>query len=129
MDKNKPNIIIYNLECSPSYIINNLSQSKDSIYYIHNSQSFPRVLVINKKILREKNTPNPKFITVLNSSEKNEMLFVRSIIIKDNEYIAIGLYNGFKLWNKEGNRLLYQISNPNTNKKKFMLLFLVLNLS
>ena len=118
MDKNKQNIIIYNLECSPSYIINNLSQSKDSIYYIHNSQSFPRVLVINKKILKENNTHNPKNITVLNSSEKNEMLFVRSIIIKDNEYIAIGLYNGFKLWNKEGNRLLYQISNPNTNKKK-----------
>ena len=110
---------IYNIECSPSYIINNLSQSKNSIYFIHNSQSFPRVLVINKTLLKEKNTNN-KCMSVLNSSEKNEMLFVKSFLIKDVEYIAVGLYNGFKLWNKDGNRLLHQISNSNTtnNKKK-----------
>ena len=117
MEENKNNTTIYNLECSPSYIINNLSQSKDSLYYIHNSQSFPRVLVINKKQLKEKDSNN-KNISVLNLSERNEMLLVKSIIIKDEEYIAVGLYNGFKLWNKEGNRLLYQISNPNTDKKK-----------
>ena len=108
---------IYNIECSPSYIINNLSQSKNSIYFIHNSQSFPRVLVINKKLLKEKNTNN-KCMSVLNSSEKNEMIFVKSILIKEVEYIAVGLYNGFKLWNKDGNRLLHQISySNNTNKK------------
>ena len=117
MEENKNNTTIYNLECSPSYIINNLSQSKDSLYYIHNSQSFPRVLVINKKQLKEKDSNN-KNISVLNLSERNEMLLVKSIIIKEEEYIAVGLYNGFKLWNKEGNRLLYQISNPNTDKKK-----------
>ena len=105
---------IYNIECSPSYIINNLSQSKNSLYFIHNSQSFPRVLVINKKLLKERNTSN-KNMSVLNSSEKNEMLFLKSILIKEVEYIAIGLYNGFKLWNKEGNRLLHQISNSNNN--------------
>ena len=123
MDQNKQNVIIYNLECSPSYIINNLSQSKDSIYYIHNSQSFPRVLVINKKILKEKNNYT-KNISVLNSSEKNEMLFIKSIIIKEKEYIAIGLYNGFKLWNKEGNRLLYQISNTNNDNYKKIYAFI-----
>ena len=117
MDENAKNTYIYSIECSPSYIINNLSQSKDSIYYIHNSQSFPRVLVINKKILKDKTSHN-KCISVLNSSEKNEMLFIKSVIIKDNEYIAIGLYNGFKLWNKEGNRLLFQISNSNPKKNK-----------
>ena len=117
MDDYQKNTTIYSLECSPSYIINNLSQSKESIYYIHNSQSFPRVLVINKKILKEKDS-HDKCISVLNSSEKNEMLFVKSITIKDNEYIAIGLYNGFKLWNKEGNRLLFQISNPTAKKNK-----------
>ena len=117
MSENQNNAIIYNLECSPSYIINNLSNSKESLYYIHNSQSFPRVLVINKKILKERTSQN-KCISVLNSSEKNEMLFIKSIMIKDNEYIAIGLYNGFKLWNKEGNRLLFQISNPNPKKNK-----------
>ena len=117
MNESQHNVTIYDLECSPSYIINNLSQSKESIYYIHNSQSFPRVLVINKKILKEKSNNN-KSITVLNSSEKNEMLFIKSIIIKDNEYIAIGLYNGFKLWNKEGTRLLHQISNSDNNYKK-----------
>ena len=117
MDQNKTNTISYNLECSPSYIINNLSQSKNSIYFIHNSQSFPRVLVINKKLLKEQKS-NTKCISVLNSSEKNEMLFVKSILIRNEEYIAIGLYNGFKLWNNEGNRLLYQISNNNNNKNK-----------
>ena len=118
MTEDEINHKIYNIECSPSYIINNLSQSKDSIYFIHNSQSFPRVLLINKKLLKEKNTNN-KCMSVLNSSEKNEMIFVKSILIKEHEYIAVGLYNGFKLWNKDGNRLLHQISNSNnTNNKR-----------
>jgi hypothetical protein len=116
METDSNNITIYNIECSPSYIINNLSMSKNSLYFIHNSQSFPRILIVNKKILKEK--CQNKSLSVLNSSEKNEMLFIKSIFLKDTEYIAVGLYNGFKLWNKEGNRLLYQISNPNSNKYK-----------
>ena len=116
-DHKKTNTISYNLECSPSYIINNLSQSKHSLYFIHNSQSFPRILVINKKLLKEKSTSS-KSMSVLNSSEKNEMLFVKAVLIKEVDYIAVGLYNGFKLWNNEGNRLLYQISNSNNNKNK-----------
>ena len=116
METESNNITIYNIECSPSYIINNLSISKNSLYFIHNSQSFPRILIVNKKILKEKS--QNKTLSVLNSSEKNEMLFIKSIFLKDTEYIAVGLYNGFKLWNKEGNRLLYQISNPNSNKHK-----------
>ena len=116
MDSNNKNISTYNIECSPSYLINNLSISKDSLYFIHNSQSFPRVIVINKNSL-EKEAKNNS-ISVLNSSEKNEMLFIKSITLKDAEYIAIGLYHGFKLWNKEGNRLLFQISNPTINKTK-----------
>ena len=116
METDSKNISIYNIECSPSYLINNLSMSKESLYFIHNSQTFPRILIVNKKILKEKS--KNKSLSVLNSSEKNEMLFIKSIILKDTEYIAVGLYNGFKLWNKEGNRLLYQISNPNSNKNK-----------
>ena len=116
MDITPGKIKVYNIECSPSYIINNLSISKKNLYFIHNSQSFPRILIVNKKILKEKE--NKECVSVLNSSEKNEMIFVKSITIKDIEYIAVGLYNGFKLWNKEGNRLFYQISSPNTNKDK-----------
>ena len=116
MYSDNKNISIYNIECSPSYIINNLSISKDSLYFIHNSQSFPRVIVIKKDSLKKEEKNNS--ISVLNSSEKNEMLFIKSITLKDAEYIAVGLYNGFKLWNKEGNRLLFQISNPNTNQNK-----------
>ena len=116
MESDSNNVNIYNIECSPSYLINNLSISKNSLYFIHNSQSFPRILVVNKKLLKERN--KNKCVSVLNSSEKNEMLFVKSITLKDAEYIAVGLYNGFKLWNKEGNRLLFQISNPNSNKDK-----------
>jgi hypothetical protein len=117
MDSTLGTTEIYNIECSPSYIINNLSISKDNLYFIHNSQSFPRILIVNKKLLKEKENIN-KCVSVLNSSEKNEMLFVKSITIKGIEYIAVGLYNGFKIWNKEGNRLLFQISNPNANKDK-----------
>ena len=116
MYSDNKNISIYNIECSPSYIINNLSISKDSVYFIHNSQSFPRVIVIKKDSLKKEEKNNS--ISVLNSSEKNEMLFIKSITLKDAEYIAVGLYNGFKLWNKEGNRLLFQISNPTINKNK-----------
>ena len=116
MYSDNKNISIYNIECSPSYIINNLSISKDSLYFIHNSQSFPRVIVIKKDSLKKEEKNNS--ISVLNSSEKNEMLFIKSTTLKDAEYIAVGLYNGFKLWNKEGNRLLFQISNPTINKNK-----------
>ena len=115
MDTNDKKITIHKIDCSPSYIINNISISKDNLYFIHNSQSLPRILVINKKLLKEDNN---KCATVLNSSETNEMLFVKSIIIKNVEYIAIGLYNGFKLWNNEGNRLLFQISNSTPDKHK-----------
>ena len=115
MESTQEKINIYNIECSPSYLVNNLSISKDNLYFIHNSQSFPRILIVNKKLLKENKN---KCVSVLNSSEKNEMLFVKSITLKDSEYIAVGLYNGFKLWNKEGNRLLFQISNPNTNQNK-----------
>ena len=115
MKLNQEKINIYSIECSPSYLINNLSISKDNLYFIHNSQSFPRILIVNKKLLKENKN---KSISVLNPSEKNEMIFVKSISLIDTEYIAVGLYNGFKLWNKEGNRLLFQISNPNTNKNK-----------
>ena len=116
MDSLAGKINIYNIECSPSYIINNLSISKENLYFIHNSQSFPRVLIVKKDLLKK--NENNKSVSVLNSSEKNEMLFIKSITFKDAEYIAVGLYNGFKLWNKEGNRLLYQISNPSLNKNK-----------
>lgn len=116
MDSLAGKIKIYNIECSPSYIINNLSISKENLYFIHNSQSFPRVLIVKKDLLKK--NENNKSVSVLNSSEKNEMLFIKSITFKDAEYIAVGLYNGFKLWNKEGNRLLHQISNSSLNKNK-----------
>ena len=110
------NINTYSLGCSPSYLINNLSQSKEFLYFIHNSQSCPRVISINKKLLKEKNLN--KSVSVFNSSEKNEMLHIKCITMKDSDYIAIGLYNGFKLWNKEGNRLLFQMSKPNIKQNK-----------
>ena len=110
------NINTYSLGCSPSYLINNLSHSKEFLYFIHNSQSCPRVISINKKLLKEKNIN--KYVSVFNSSEKNEMLHIKCITMKDSDYIAIGLYNGFKLWNKEGNRLLFQMSKPNIKQNK-----------
>ena len=108
----------YNLECSPSYLINNLTSTKKSLYFIHNSESLPRVLVVNKEIIFDKNKPKKNCISIFNSNETNEMLFIKTITLKDSEYIAIGLYNGFKLWNQDGSRLLFQISGPKINKNK-----------
>ena len=110
------NINTYSLGCSPSYLINNLSHSKEFLYFIHNSQSCPRVISINKSLFKDKNIK--KSVSVFNSSEKNEMLHIKCITMKDSDYIAIGLYNGFKLWNKEGNRLLFQMSKPNIKQNK-----------
>lgn len=119
--KRSKRIIIYNFECSPSYIINNLSISKNTLYYIHNSQIKPRVLTVNTKLLDENvndNKQNKGVVSVFNSSETNEMLFVKSISFKENNYLAIGIYNGLKLWNKEGNKILFEIKNPSINKNK-----------
>ena len=108
----------YNFECSPSYLVNNLTSTQKSLYFIHNSESLPRVLVANKEILLDKNKSKNKCLTIFNSNETNEMIFIKSITLKDSEYIAIGLYNGFKLWNTDGSRLLFQISGANITPNK-----------
>ena len=118
MTNENENYETYNLECSPSYLINNLTSTEKSLYFIHNSESLPRVLVANKEIILDKNKSKNKCLSIFNPNEANEMIFIKSIKLKDSEYIAIGLYNGFKLWNIDGTRLLFQISGSNTNKNK-----------
>lgn len=105
-----------NIECSPSYLINNLAFLKDTLFFIHNSESLPRVISVNKRIISEK--MKNKFINIFNNGETNEMLFVKTISFTEGNYIAIGLYNGFKLFNTDGSRLLFQISEPKINKNK-----------
>lgn len=106
-----------NIECSPSYLFNNLTSTKDSLYFIHNSESLPRVLVIHKQPLLEGGGGQNKSIDIFNTSESNEMIFVKAFHFTEADYIAIGLYNGFKLWNSDGSRLLFQIS-ERVNKNK-----------
>lgn len=39
----------YVTDCSPSHLFNNLSNSENSIIYIHNSESQPRIITVNKE--------------------------------------------------------------------------------
>jgi len=48
--QNKKEIIKFiNTDCSPSHLSNNINISKSNIAYIHNSESTPRIILINKK--------------------------------------------------------------------------------
>ena len=46
---NKEIIRYINTDCSPSHLPNNLSISKKHILYIHNSESQPRVIMVDRK--------------------------------------------------------------------------------
>lgn len=99
-----------NTECSPSHLFNNLTITDTCLYYIHNSEIQPRVIVVDRKILDDPLTENlSKYVTKLNSTETNEMLIVKRTCINNKYFIAVGLYGGFKLWSSDGERLLYQI--------------------
>ena len=47
--KQKESITFINTECSPSHLSNNINTSKSNIAYIHNSESTPRIILVNKK--------------------------------------------------------------------------------
>jgi hypothetical protein len=49
IQKEKETIIFINTECSPSHLSNNINNSKSNIAYIHNSESTPRIILVNKK--------------------------------------------------------------------------------
>lgn len=105
-----------NIDCSPSYLFNNLTGTKSSLYFIHNSESLPRIILVHKKMIQER--IKTKCVDIFNSSEQNEMIFVKALSFNEGDYIAVGLYNGFKLWNADGSRLLFQISEPKINQNK-----------
>ena len=110
---NSEDIKSFPTDCAPSYIPNNLTSNNNMLFFIHNSESQPRIMEINKKLF-ENNNNNTKYINPFNNNETYEMLFCKSINLNYNNYIAVGLYGGFKLWNSEGSRLLFQI--PTRNK-------------
>jgi WD40 repeat protein len=103
-------ITYINTECSPSHLFNNLTLTDSSLYYIHNSEIQPRVIVIDRKFFDDAITENlSKYVSKLNSNETNEMVVVKRTCINNKYFIAVGLYGGFKLWSSDGERLLYQI--------------------
>jgi hypothetical protein len=104
------NIKYINTDSSPSHLFNNLTVSDKHIFFIHNSETLPRVMAIDKKLLYESHVENlTHYVTKLNSNETNEMLIVKCVNVNNNYFIACGLYGGFKLWSSDGNRLLFQI--------------------
>jgi WD40 repeat protein len=72
----------------------------------------PRIMVVDKKYFEDRN--QEQYLENFNSSEKNEMLFAKVIRINNIDYIANGLYGGFKLWSIDGKRIFFQI--PAKNK-------------
>ncbi len=110
----KETIKIISTNSSPSHLQNNFTHNKTNFYFIHNSESNPRVISIDKTYLTNQSNIG-SLIKSFNNSETNEMIFVKSVVINNTNYIAIGLYGGFKLWSLDGNRLLYQI--PTKNQK------------
>ena len=105
-------IEIFKLDCTPSFISNNLCNNSNSLFYIHNSEAMPRIMVVDKKYFEDRN--QEQYLENFNSSEKNEMLFAKVIRINNIDYIANGLYGGFKLWSIDGKRIFFQI--PAKNK-------------
>lgn len=101
-------IKIIQTNSSPSHLFNNLTINDNNLYFIHNSESHPRVMSVDKKFLETQQNINTS-VKSFNNSETNEMLFVKAVKIKGTNYIGIGLYGGFKLWSNDGNRLLFQI--------------------
>ena len=49
MIDNPKGLKFLNVDCSPSYISNNLTQSKNTILFIHNSENQSRALIVDKK--------------------------------------------------------------------------------
>ena len=109
-----------NTECSPSYLFNNLSETNDKIYYIHNSEIQPRVIVIDKKLFSNEDNLKklPEFITKLNGSETLQYSCIKKVEVNDKQLIAVGLLGGFKIWSSDGSKLLFQATNSNLINNK-----------
>ena len=124
-DDTQKNKHVFYTEDTPSHLFNNLAADNKSIYFIHNSQSKPRIVSIYKSNIDTINNDSNKKISSLPLSinETNEMLIAKVVSFKDNNsYIAIGLYGGFKLWLRDGSRLLFQIPAKTQQTKPYAFL-------
>lgn len=104
-----------NTDCSASYSFNNLTESETKIFYIHNSEIQPRIIVIDKKLFSietdQKNLGD--YITKLNGNEVLQYSSIKKVEVDGKEYIAVGLLGGFKIWSHDGVKLLFQATNEN----------------
>ena len=124
-DNTQKNKHVFNIEAAPSHLFNNLAMDHKWLYFIHNSESKPRIISINKSYLDVNNNDENKKICSLPLSvnETNEMLIAKVITFNDNiSYIAVGLYGGFKLWSRDGSRLLFQIPAKTQQTKPYAFL-------
>ena len=72
---NSEDIKSYPTDCAPSYIPNNLTSNNNMLYFIHNSESQPRIMQINKKLFEANN--NTKYVGPFNNNETYEMYFAK----------------------------------------------------
>lgn len=122
-ETNDLNLKYINTECSPSYLFNNISTSDLNIYYIHNSEIQPRIIVVNKEIFNKDSTKSNLLNNVgkLNGNENLQISSIHFCTINSNDVIAVGLYGGFKVWNSDGNRLLYHLTDNSSLENAFII--------
>lgn len=110
MNSNKP-IFYVNTECSPSYIFSNLTETKEKLFYIHNSENQPRIIVIDKKLFENKSNYEKlgDYVNKLNYSESNQYTCIKCI---DN-LIAIGNIGEFKILDVQSSKIIYSKSVSN----------------
>ncbi len=133
---NKEIIRYVTTDCSPSHLPNNMTLSKKHVFYIHNSETQPRVIMIDREykiilkslkyFIKKKNIffyyfnrllkevdPTQDLITKnvskLSNTEDNEMLRVKVLDLNGTLVSAIGLYGGLKLYSYDGSRLFFNI--------------------
>lgn len=97
-------------DCSPSYIPNNLTSSKNEIFYIHNSEINPRIIKINKSFLS--NPDKSKYISKLSISNDKSLEIICHVVgyLYSNEIVVYGMINGIKIISLNSENILYEYS-------------------
>lgn len=106
MDTEDSKSIIYvNTECSPSYVFSNLIESKEKLFYIHNSENQPRIIVIDKKLFENKSNHEKlsEFVNKLNYPETKQYTCIKCY----KNFVGIGNIGEFKLFDVSNNKMLY----------------------
>lgn len=109
------------INCSASHIVNNLQITPNSLMFIHNSESYPRLVNIQNQYFSEIKDHFINYIPKLTKKNQNlqEIVTFKVLFLNNNNYyIGVGYYNTFKLFSLEGDKLLFQLVPTHFNNVK-----------